>query len=63
MSKEKIQEIFANIVQLILKYNKVNSDFIFDLNERIGSATEEIFKHLMDLNNRFSDYKLRDDLD
>ncbi len=63
MDNIKIKEIFGNIIQLILKFNDNMIDFIRDLDESVGTSNKQTFKHLIDLNNRFSDYKMRDDLD
>ena len=63
MDKIKIKEIFGNIIQLILKFSDNMIDFIGDLDKSVGTTNEQIFKHLIDLNNRFSEYKMRDDLD
>lgn len=63
MDKEKVKEIFGSIIKLILNYNEANMDYYQNLNEILGTNIKEIYKHLIDLNNRFSDYKIRSDID
>ena len=61
--KEKIQNIFKNIIMLILEYNKVNINKFSEITEQIFSNYNNLSKHILDINSQLSNYQLRPNYD
>lgn len=63
MVNEKIKEIFRNIIALILKSNEINLEEIIDLYKRLNGKINILSDFIIEINNRFSFYEIRNDLD
>ena len=61
--KEKIQNLFKNILSLILKYNNVYVNRLSDITEQMFSNHTKLLKNIMDINSQLSNYQLRANFD
>jgi len=61
--KEKIQNLFKNIITVILEYNKVHINRFSEITELMFSNHNNLSKHILDINSQLSNYQLRPNYD
>ena len=63
IEKETLKPIFKNLIEIILEYQKFNLKMVSENTELISTNSNNLSKHILDLNAQLSNYQLRPDYD